>query len=97
MLIDSGSGSKRKNSSWRQPIATKPGEYAWDDNLEYLRFNANTDAESEELPEAFNQSGNEFISNAVRRMNTYAPRYIKALNSRILQSIKSNIYYTNKR
>jgi len=87
MLIDSGSGDKAGG----EPIRKKPGEIVWDDDLKDQRESKAT--ENKSLPPGFNQSGNEFISNAMRKMNTYAPRYVKALNRRILESIKSNIYF----
>ena len=97
MLINSGSGSRRSNAGWRDPIKTKPGEYAWDDNLEYLQMNNSGDSTSRLLPDKFNQTGNEFISNAMRKMKTYSPRYIKALQRRIMESVKHNIYFTGQK
>ena len=92
MVVAAGSGSEAGNP----PIEAGPqGRIVFNDELD--RQHASQVEDQYTLPEGFNQEGNEFVANAIKRMRTYAPRYVKALNRRIMESIKSNIYYTKKR
>lgn len=92
MVVAAGSGSEAGNP----PIEAGPqGRIVFNDELD--RQHASQVEDQYTLPEGFNQEGNEFVVNAIKRMRTYAPRYVKALNRRIMESIKSNIYYTKKR
>lgn len=92
MVVAAGSGSAAGNP----PIEAGPlGRIVFNNEID--RQHASQVEDQYTLPEGFNQPGNEFVANAIRRMKTYAPRYVKALNRRILESIKSNIYFTDKR
>ena len=92
MVVAAGSGSAVGNPE----IEAGPlGRIVFNNDLD--RQHASQVEDQYTLPEGFNQPGNEFVANAIRRMKTYAPRYVKALNRRILESIKSNIYFTDKR
>lgn len=92
MVVAAGAGSAVGNP----PIEAGPlGRIVFNDNLDAQHASQVEDQYT--LPDGFNQKGNEFVANAMKRMKTYAPRYVKALNRRILDSIKLNIYYTKKR
>lgn len=92
MVVAAGSGSEAGNP----PIEAGPqGRIVFNDELD--RQHASQVEDQYTLPDAFNQKGNEFVANAIKRMRTYAPRYVKALNRRIMESIKSNIYFTGKK
>lgn len=86
MIIHEGSGSVVGNP----PIfAGPPGAMVWDDNLDGLK--QSTALGTWLLPDEFNQKGNKFVENAVRRM--------KALFDEILDaacaSLPSSIFYGN--
>lgn len=92
MVVAAGSGSEAGNP----PIEAGPqGRIVFNDELD--RQHASQVEDQYTLPDAFNQKGNEFVANAIKRMRTYAPRYVKALNRRIMESIKSNIYFIGKK
>lgn len=73
-LIAHGGGSSGPTGV---PItAGPPGRSVWDDDLSGKKA---SQAQSEyTLPAGFNQPGNEFVENAMKRMETYFPRLLRA-------------------
>lgn len=66
MLIAYGSGDQVPGG---EKIHSRPGELVWDDDLR--TYHPSTALTEYDLPDAFNQEGNDFIANAMKLMRTH--------------------------
>ena len=79
MLVAHGSGSKAAGGG--EPIAARPGELVWDDDLR--DYHPSTALTQYPLPEAFNQTGNDFVGNAMRMMEAHFKATLESLAARL--------------
>lgn len=91
MIVEQGSGS----AVGRPPIHTKPGQLVWDDDMSGKH---RSNAESVyDLPTAFNQQGNHFVENAMKRMKKHFQDVMSSAVGKIPDSVFFNNVVTKKR
>lgn len=85
MIIESGAGS----AVGREPIKTKPGQLVWDNDMN--RRHRSKAKSVYQLPAAFNQQGNQFIENAIKRME----KHLNDILDSAAENIPDSVFYGN--
>lgn len=85
MLVAYGSGSEAGGSA----IHSRPGELVWDDDLN--DYKPSTALTAYDLPDAFNQEGNDFISNAMKLIQTHFRQLLSQAGGRLPKGLFASL------
>lgn len=91
MLVAYGSGSEAGGEA----IHSRPGELVWDDDLH--DFQPSTALSEYNLPDAFNQVGNDFIANAMKLMQAHFRQTLAHAGARLPAGLFTKQTYPERR